>query len=593
MKPMRRLLGSLLLFAGLLAVSLALLVGLSGAPAVHAQGGVIYVSPTGTDAPTCGAVASPCRTIRYAVESRAQTGDRIQVAAGTYTEPVVVSVAGLHLQGAGQSVTLLDGEGARGPMLTFAPGLTATTVFSGFGVLNGITTTAVNGGGVYINGSSPRLQFVRVQGNGGSGVYLAGNASPTLHGSVFCGNSAFQMENAGSATLNAVGNWWGSNTPRYGQTYTGSLRAAPPISVSLQLRQFLTGTGSLGSGTFIGTGSLFVGAPARITVTMRGGGYDAPPGTTLLLRGQDGFFTGGVTATAILLVRGQATTVFTPTSSQGVVISAFHPCDEQTPIATLDYRRRLYLPIILKTFPLPPTSTPTPEPVCPTTSSATFELIPVSGAPTDHPDYLHGDLNLSLRSYEPVQGVALGLVDYNGGSDPNAPQLPPLFADNRVPVFSAAYQVYDWDWACGGQPHGCRGNLLSQWPTTLIGMQTTPGESIHLPSRAPEIYGGGYRALVLYAEEQRITLGYIREDTVANGYAVHIENVCVDPNLLALYRSRVDADGNRITSGGLQLPALKNGQALGTAAGTEIRVAVRDRGVFMDPRSRKDWWQGR
>ncbi len=591
MRFVRHFGSSLFLFAGLLAASLGLLARLPGAPVAHAQGGVIYVAPSGTDTPTCGAVTNPCRTLRYAVESRAQPGDRIEVAAGTYTDPVTIAVPGLYVQGAGQTRSLLDGEGARGPMLTFAPGLTATTVFSGFGVLNGITTTTVvSGGGVYINNSSPRLQFVRVQSNTGDGLYLAGGAQPTLHGNIFCGNSAFQLENSGDATPDATGNWWGTNTPRPGKTYTGSLRASPPIVVRLQLRQILTGSGSLGSGTFIGTGSLFVGAPARITATMRGGGYDAPPGTTLLLRGQDGFFPGGVTATTLSLVRGQATTVFTPTSSQGVVISAFHPCNGQTAVATLDYRRHLYLPLILKTFPLPPS---TPEPTCPTTSSATFDLIPVDSPPADHPDYLHGDLNLSLRGYEPVQGVTLALVDYNGGVDADAPQLPALFTDNRVPVFSAAYQVYDWNWDCGGQPHGCRGALLSHWPTTLIGMQTTPGESIRIPSRAPEIYGGGYRALVLYAEEQRITLGYVREDTVAHGYAVHIENVCVDPNLLALYRSRVDANGNRITSGGLQLPALKNGQSLGTAAGTEIRVAVRDRGNFMDPRSRKDWWQGR
>jgi hypothetical protein len=29
------------------------------------------------------------------------------------------------------------------------------------------------------------------------------------------------------------------------------------------------------------------------------------------------------------------------------------------------------------------------------------------------------------------------------------------------------------------------------------------------------------------------------------------------------------------------------------AVGSEIQVAVRDTGSFMDPRSRNDWWQGR
>ena len=89
--------------------------------------------------------------------------------------------------------------------------------------------------------------------------------------------------------------------------------------------------------------------------------------------------------------------------------------------------------------------------------------------------------------------------------------------------------------------------------------------------------------MVLYADAERITLKYTREDSVVNGYTVHIENVCVDPALLNLYRS-LDAAGRP------QLPALHNGDILGTAAGDQIAVAINDYGTFMDPRSRKDWW---
>jgi hypothetical protein len=38
---------------------------------------------------------------------------------------------------------------------------------------------------------------------------------------------------------------------------------------------------------------------------------------------------------------------------------------------------------------------------------------------------------------------------------------------------------------------------------------------------------------------------------------------------------------------------LQSGQALGRAAGSTVGVAIRDNGMFMDPRSRKDWWRGR
>jgi hypothetical protein len=63
-----------------------------------------------------------------------------------------------------------------------------------------------------------------------------------------------------------------------------------------------------------------------------------------------------------------------------------------------------------------------------------------------------------------------------------------------------------------------------------------------------------------------------------------LANICVDPNLLALYRSSNGA-------GRGYLPALRNEEVLGTATGS-LLVAVRDRGVFLDPRSRKDWWRG-
>ena len=242
---------------------------------------------------------------------------------------------------------------------------------------------------------------------------------------------------------------------------------------------------------------------------------------------------------------------------------------------TVEFNWQIYLPLILKAE----------TPICPTSSSAAFNLIPISGPPADHPDYLHGDLNLSLRGYAPTTAF-LGLVDYSGGSDPGAPQLAGLFEPNRFPGISAVYQVNSWNWGCGA--HGCPGPAITNPMVTLVGLNTTPGEPIYIPQYNSNIWDN-YKAMVLYAEEQRITLGYTRQDTVANGYAVHLENICVDPNLLALYRAQTDAAGWHVT---WYLPALSNNQALGTALSSEIRVAIRDGGAFMDPRSRKDWWRG-
>lgn len=223
---------------------------------------------------------------------------------------------------------------------------------------------------------------------------------------------------------------------------------------------------------------------------------------------------------------------------------------------------------------------------CPTLSSASFSLIPVIPPPgLERPDYLHGDLNLAQRGYTPT-AAPLNLIDYDGGFDPNAPQLAGLFEPDRFPGVSAAYRVNDWDWGCG--EHGCPGDPITTWPVTLLGLPATPGQPVYIPERGPEIYGGGFRAVVLYAEEKRLTLGYTRDDSVAFGYAVHIEDVCVDPNLLSLYRAQNNAFGFRASG---FLPALQNNQKLGVAFGSELKVAIRDRGAFMDPRSGKDWWR--
>jgi hypothetical protein len=120
---------------------------------------------------------------------------------------------------------------------------------------------------------------------------------------------------------------------------------------------------------------------------------------------------------------------------------------------------------------------------------------------------------------------------------------------------------------------------------SMLGITTAPGETLYLPASGYDI-GEGQNALVLYAAPSRITLKYTREDNVANGYTIHVENVCVDPQLLALYKS-LDAAGRR------RLPGIHNGQSFGSAAGGQILVGIQDSGAWMDPRARKDWWQER
>jgi hypothetical protein len=116
-----------------------------------------------------------------------------------------------------------------------------------------------------------------------------------------------------------------------------------------------------------------------------------------------------------------------------------------------------------------------------------------------------------------------------------------------------------------------------------VGFAVSPGEILYLPDSGYRI-GLDFQAHVLYADENQITLKYTAEDSTAQGYTVYITNLCVEPSLLALYR-QWNAWGRS------QLPALRGGQPLGRARGTQIDVGIRDNNVFMDPRSRKDWWR--
>ncbi|MEA3377893.1 MAG: S8 family serine peptidase [Chloroflexota bacterium] len=237
---------------------------------------------------------------------------------------------------------------------------------------------------------------------------------------------------------------------------------------------------------------------------------------------------------------------------------------------------------------------------CPATSTNVYQSGPAHQYDEDdpvRPAQDHADKNIALRGYTVTDPALRRFVDY-GCDDTQAqpPQFATLFDQARVPTFSAAYRVYDWIWADSPDP-GQRGGLIAAYPVTALGLQTTPGELLLVPTSGYNIGGDPQmEVLVLYADQDTVALRYTREDSSAPpGYTIHVDNICTDPNLLALYNRLDDPDGPRYVypKPEYPLPNLPAGHPIGVVRGTEVVVAIADTGAFQDPRSLNEWWQVR
>jgi hypothetical protein len=261
--------------------------------------------------------------------------------------------------------------------------------------------------------------------------------------------------------------------------------------------------------------------------------------------------------------------------------------------ATLPVERQVPpVPAPIEAAPAPPTSVdaavqaasvaaaaapPAVNRTCPTSSTESYGSLIIEGAPTDRPAVEHPDLHLDLRGYQPSTAEA-ALRDFGPNGDGQAPRLTGLFGDRRQPAVRSVHQAFDWDWACN-----CRGPLLADPAVSVIGLTLGPDEPLLTPPSGRTL-GNGYEALVLYADADSLTLKYTREDNVIHGYTLHVETLCVDPALLALYQT-LNAAGRS------QLPALRGGQPFGRAAGEQVLIAIRDNGTFLEARHYHNWWQ--
>lgn len=254
------------------------------------------------------------------------------------------------------------------------------------------------------------------------------------------------------------------------------------------------------------------------------------------------------------------------------------------------------LSVLLSLSPIPYSLSPLPtiyipfvvrEATCPDSGGAPYDTIDILGSyyKDNRLSDENADLRLSVLGYTDTV-APLTLVDYDGATDPDAPHFAAMLESAGAPTFTRAFKRYDWNWdESGPPPYGARAGVNHDWPVSAVEIQTAPGAPVRPPTRTASI-GGGFVAIVLFAAEREITLAYYRQDGVVDGYVVYLHGLCVDPALVAAYRAQL-ADGRRASG---RLPALAAGQPLGVADAGAFVVAVRDRGAFLDPRSRKDWW---
>ncbi len=196
----------------------------------------------------------------------ALAGDWLLIYPGTYTETIVLTRAvSLHGWGAGQ--TILKGKDP-GPVFTFEglPGIahssdiTWTTFISGFTIIGGRpvgggVTALADGGGIYVNNTSPSIINNTVQDNNassGGGIYV-NNGGPLISNNTVEGNTSDTgggiYVDSGNPTIsnNTVE---GNNSDTGGGIYVNS--GTPNISNNIVEGNTVTTTGG---GIYIGSGS--------------------------------------------------------------------------------------------------------------------------------------------------------------------------------------------------------------------------------------------------------------------------------------------------------------------------------------------------
>ncbi|MDP6684660.1 MAG: right-handed parallel beta-helix repeat-containing protein, partial [Candidatus Marinimicrobia bacterium] len=170
-----------------------------------------YVSPTGSDESGDGSEGNPFGTIQHGIDF-SQSGDEVIVLPGTYFEGInfygkEITVGSLfHITGDTTYIqeTIIDGNNESCPVV-FVNGESRNSKLTGLTIQNGDGCTFGNGGGIYLEDSSPTLDHLVIQENfglTGGGVFVNVGGNPLLKNSVIRNNTCFS-EGCGVAVYNA------------------------------------------------------------------------------------------------------------------------------------------------------------------------------------------------------------------------------------------------------------------------------------------------------------------------------------------------------------------------------------------------------
>ena len=169
----------------------------------QAAAAIIYVDAANASGNEDGTQANPFNTIREAITA-ANTGDTVQVAAGTYRESISMK-DGVSVIGAGASSTTIDGSAQTNSVVRFDetkfnPRLSGFTIRGGRGeILEDQGANTINvGGGIWIIECSPLITNNIIEENlvsqgfaRGAGIYISNiSETPTIQDNIIRNNTA-------------------------------------------------------------------------------------------------------------------------------------------------------------------------------------------------------------------------------------------------------------------------------------------------------------------------------------------------------------------------------------------------------------------